>query len=74
MKIFFAKGAADLDLDPGTFERTLHHSEIGQRCSDLAVSLQSHVRLKRKKQPLDFDLMFSRKYDFWIQGIRLHVA
>lgn len=45
-----------------------------QRCTDLAVSLQSHVRLKRKKQLVDFDLMFSRKYDFWIQGICLHVA
>lgn len=40
---FFTNGAADLDLDPGTFERTLHHGEIGYKDAQISQYLYNHM-------------------------------
>lgn len=39
----FTKGAADLNLDPRTFERTLHHGEIGYKDAQILQYLYNHM-------------------------------
>lgn len=40
---FFNKGAADLNLVPGTFERTLHHGKIGYKDAQISQYLYNHM-------------------------------